>query len=109
MAKIEKEIHVPIKYAGEIVPIVLRQPTNEELNVYLGRKTEYIATKDKKVRSCIPEARQELFDTLVLSVGNLTDDDGPVTAKDPDRIPANWKDPIIEHYIDTVLIDVKNS
>jgi hypothetical protein len=108
MAKLTAEIRVPIRHEGEIVPITIRRPSNEEMNVYLGRKTEYTQGKDKKLRTCEPEARHELFDKLVVKVENLEDEAGQVTAETLDRIPANWKNLIIEHYVDTVLIDLKN-
>lgn len=112
MAKLSKEIVIPIKLDdGEVAKIRLRRPTPAETNVYLGRKIEYVPCKDeKKLRSCEPEARQELFDLLLVSVENLEDDDGPVTKDTPERIPAIWKDQIVQHKIDTMYIslDSKN-
>lgn len=112
MAKITNEITVPVRLeSGDVVRITVRRPTPEESNVYLGRKSEFTqATDSKRMRSCEPEARQELFDRILLRVDDLEDDAGPVTKDTPERIPAIWKDQIIQHKIDSVYIavDTKN-
>lgn len=99
-----KDIEVKFKTPGGQMEIVLRWPTNEEWNVYSGRKTEYTPTDNAKgVRTCEPEAKAELFDKIVKSAKL---GDGDVKKED---IPSVWKGGIIDRCIDAAfIIDVKN-
>lgn len=106
MARLRKEIKVTVKLNDEDVVLVLREPSNQELNEFLAKRYEI---KRNKLKDNCLSARVELFDLLLTGVQNLEDADGvPITSDRKDMIPATWKNDIIFKHCEDNEIDIKN-
>ena len=101
--KLSKEISVKVGHDGLIV---LREPTNKEWNEFIN--SQVIWDKRTKATFRINEAREELFDKLVIKIENIEDDDGLITLEGKHRIPSRIKTKIITEVFELEEIDVKN-
>lgn len=105
--KLKKEIKIALTIGNESVLFTLRKPTNEELNEFLGER--YEVEKKGKLKDKSLTARVALFDTLLVGVDNLTDEnDNPIGPDRKDEIPANWKGSVIFKAFEDMEIDEKN-
>lgn len=106
MARLSKEIKASVKVGDEEVVFTLRQPTNKEINDFLGKRYQ---VKGRKMDDKSVDTRIELFDTLLTDVQNLEDADGlPVTVDRKELIPGTWKNSIIFQQLESVEVDLKN-
>jgi hypothetical protein len=103
MAKLGNEIQIKI---GEDGLIVLRQPTNREWNAF---EAERYQLRRNKIQDNASKARVALFDTLVVKIENVEDDQGPITLETKDRIPDRRKAEMIFKALEADdAVEVKN-
>lgn len=102
--KLQNKITVTVNVGNEKVTIVLRRPTNQEINEFQANRFD-INKNDVKARLVLLE---DYFDSLLISVENLEDEIGIVTIDRKDAIPANWKQDIIAKLELDAQIDIKN-
>lgn len=102
--KLQSKITVTVNVGNEKVIIVLRRPTNQEVNEFQAKRFD-IKKEDIKGRL---ELLEDYFDSLLVSVENLEDETGIVTVDRKDAIPANWKQDIIAKIELDAQIDIKN-
>lgn len=107
MARLTNEIRATKKLNGEDVVMLLRLPTNEEVNDFLVQRYEHRG--GKKMKDISYQARTEFFDLLLVKVENLEDSEGvSVTPERKELIPAHWKAEIIFNCFENNEIDIKN-
>lgn len=106
--KLTNKIIVKLKAGDETVTIELRRPTNQELNEFQAKRIE-VDPQGRKLKDNSNEAREELFDKILVSVENLEDEHGAITVDRKEAIPSLWKQDIVYSKIENeVRIDVKN-
>ena len=106
--KLSNTITIKLKAGDETITFDLRRPTNQELNDFQAKRIE-VDPQGRKLKDNSNEAREELFDKILLSVENLEDDIGIITVARKDAIPSLWKQDIIYTKIENeVRIDTKN-
>jgi len=101
--KLSKEISVRV---GEDGLIVLREPTNAEWNEF--NNSQLVPGKKGRMSFRINEAREKLFDTLLVKIENIEDADGPITVETRERLPSRFKSRVIIEAFELDEIDVKN-
>ena len=106
--KLTNTITVKLKAGDETITFELRRPTNQELNEFQAKRIE-VDSQGRKLKDNSNEAREGLFDKILLSVENIEDDIGAITLDRKDAIPSLWKQDIIYTKIENeVRIDAKN-
>lgn len=106
--KLTNKITVKLKAGDETVTFELRRPTNQEINEFQAKRID-VDPQGRKLKDNSNEAREELFDKILVSVENLEDDNGSITVDRKDAIPGLWKQDIIYAKIENeVKIDAKN-
>jgi hypothetical protein len=107
MAKLTTELHASVKVGGEEVLFTFRQPTNKELNEFLGKRYELRGAKRLSDNSL--NARTGFFDLLLTDIRNLEDDQGAaITPERAELIPATWKNDLIFKLFEDNEIEIKN-
>jgi hypothetical protein len=106
--KIGSDITVDLKIGEETATFTLRQPTNEELNKFLGARYT-VGGRGKQVADHSTAARGDLFDVLVTKITGVEDGGGaPVEVNRKALIPLTWKERVIFQAFEDVEVDVKN-
>ena len=106
MARLTSKWEASVEVGGEEVLFVLREPTNKELNEFLGKR---ISFKGNKVEDSSVKLRAELFDKLLMEVKNLEDEEGnPITTERKELIPLHWKSDIIFRKFEQFEANIKN-
>jgi hypothetical protein len=102
--KLSKEIEVKIGADGLIV---LREPATKEWNEFTADR--YQVGKRNRMKDNSGQAREALFDLLLIKIENIEDDAGAITLETKDRIPARLKGQIIFDVFESGQeVDVKN-
>lgn len=101
--KLQNKITVTVNVGNEKVTFVLRRPTNKEINEFQAKRFDVGNNVSSRLVSL-----EDYFDTLLVSMENLEDDNGIITIDRKDAIPANWKQDIIAKIELDAQIDIKN-
>lgn len=105
--QLKREWDAVIEQDGDKAVFHFRQPSNKELNDFLGARYS-VGRRNRMNDNSLP-ARCEFFDRLLTGVDDLVDPDGqPITAERKDAIPVNWKGQIIFEKFESDEVDVKN-
>ena len=91
MAKITKDIRVNLLANDEPFHIILRMPTNEEIN---------------KFQQAFDI--NEMFDRMALNIVDLEDEEGIITVDRKEAIPSIVKSMAIRKLLEVFKIDTKN-
>jgi hypothetical protein len=108
MAKLPNGCRARLPLSTGDAYVLLREPTNEELNNYEARKFD---TPDKATPADamlhVKKVRGEFFDLLVTGFEDLEDADGkPITVDRKDDFPLNLKSEIVFRRFDRVPVDI---
>lgn len=111
MAKLPNGARVRLPLSTGDAFIILREPTNEEMNAYQAEKfnvSDNAGPGDVMMHT--KRAQGKFFDLLLTEIEDLEDDQGPVTVERKDVIPLNYKAEIVFRRFDRVPIalDEKN-
>jgi hypothetical protein len=111
MAKLPNGARVKLTLSTGDAFVILREPTNEEMNAYQADKFN---VPDKagppEAMLHVKQAQGRFFDLLLTGFEDLEDETGPLTPERKDVFPLNLKAEIIFRRFDRVPIalDEKN-
>lgn len=110
MARLPKGAHIKLTLSDGDAYIVLREPTNEEINNYHADKYDIPPNATPAdAMFHVKQAQGRLFDLLLQDVIDLEDEQGKITVERKDAIPLHLKAEIIFRRFDRVPIaDEKN-
>lgn len=100
--KLQNKICVDVNIGNEKVTFTLKRHTNKEFNEFQAKRFSANTVQERL------EQLEHFFDTLLIGVENLEDDNGTITVDRKDAIPANWKQDIIAKLELETKIDIKN-
>ena len=111
MAKLPNGARIRLTLSTGDAWVILREPTNEEMNDYQARKF-YAPDKATPAEAMmhVKRVQGEFFDTLVTGFEDLEDGEGAVTVERKDVFPLHLKAEIVFRRFDRVPIalDEKN-
>ena len=111
MAKLPNGARVKLTLSTGDAYVILREPTNEEMNAYQAEKFN-IPDKAGPADAMLHVKRMQgkFFDLLLVGFEDLEDDQGPLTPERKDVFPLHLKAEIVFRRFDRVpiVVDEKN-
>lgn len=111
MAKLPNGARVRLTLPGGDAFVLLREPTNEEMNAYQAEK---FSVPDKatpaEAMMHVKQVQGKFFDLLLTGFEDLEDEQGPLTPERKAAFPLNLKTEIVFRRFDRVplALDEKN-